>query len=93
MTATLPDADTVTAEDVEVPCEIVMAVMRRNRRGVVSTTTRPQPCKNPARYHGLMPCCGEIVLACEDHATDGQPFWCHKCQVDTPSHRMNWQRL
>ena len=86
-------ADDLGVEDIEVPCEITIVVFAVNRRGRRKATTHRDPCENPARFHGRTMCCGDVVLACDEHATDGRDMWCEACKRDTPSHKMNWQRL
>lgn len=50
------------------------------------------PCEEPAHWHGQYPCCGKMVLACDQHQASLNAFYCTPCKK-THQNLMNWTRL
>ena len=82
----LPAIDVDSMEDMEIPCDLKIAIVYKE------SITPARPCHEPAKWCGYYPCCGRIVLACEKHQADKNPFWCSQCHKN---HRdlLNWTRL
>lgn len=83
-TDVLPDVTEL--EDFAVPCDIKTAVVINGK--VVGTN---KPCENTATWAANYPCCGRLILCCDQHRLNGRTYFCAKCQkVMDP---LEWRKL
>jgi hypothetical protein len=87
MTATLttPDVTTETLPDFEEKCCIITSYPW-------GTGHRTEECKEPAKWVGFMPCCGNAGIVCEHHRWGHGPFRCGPCNRHAED-MINWRLL
>lgn len=85
-TEKLPDFDLRSIEYMEIPCDIKVAIFFNNK------ISPARQCDNPAKWSGQYSCCGRIVLVCEDHFSDSNPYYCSTCSRHHKN-LTNWTRL
>lgn len=86
-THNLPDIDSITEDELQPACDFSVVVLWGGQ-----ALGKPEPCEDPAHWHGLYPCCGKIVLACDRHQASLNAFYCTTCKK-THQNLMNWTRL
>lgn len=87
LTTSLPDVDDITKDEMRPACDFSVVILWGGR-----ALGTPAPCDRPAQWHGQYPCCGKIVLACDEHQASMNAFYCAPCKK-THNTLMNWNRL
>lgn len=82
----LPDNVPVEFDEEAIPCDLQIAVFFQNK------ITPAKQCADPATWYGFYPCCGRVVLVCDVHFKDENPFYCSLCKRQHKT-LSNWTRL